>query len=400
MKKIVFIVLDGLADEPIPALGGKTPLEAAQTPNLDLLAQEGICGSAKVESQGALPTSESGHFSLFGYDPVSHKIRRGILTAKGAGLKTQKGDVALRGNLATIGKNRGIIDRRAGRIKDGQALINSLKGIKIDGAKFLIKSATEHRLAIIIRGRGLSPNVSDNDPHYGKLGQRARKIKPLDRTRETKETAKILNQFLEESHQILKNHPLNKRRKAKGLAVANYLLLRGASSVAKLPSFKNRYGLKACCIAGKFLYQQIGRVLAMDLIKVKGATGKSDTNLKGKFEAAKKALKTYDFVFLHIKATDSLAEDGNFWGKKEFIEKFDQHLKPLIGLENTLITVTCDHATCSLLKRHCKNPCPVLIYGSEKDGVVEFSEKACQKGSLGKVRQIQLMDKILGLASK
>ena len=400
MRKIILIIIDGLGDRPIQALNNKTPLESAKTPNLDWLAENGVCGLAKLKFRGATPTSEEGHFSLFGYNTETYKIRRGIITATGAGMKTKKGDVALRGNFATVDEKLNMVDRRAGRIKDPTALIKALNGIVIDNVRFLLKSATEHRVGIIMRGKNLSPNISDGDPFYGKLGKTARKIVPLDKSPEAVFTAKTLNKFLEKSRLILKNHPLSKKREKLGLPSANYILTRGASSLPNLPSFKKKYKLRACCIAGKFLYKQIGKILGMDLIKVKGANGLISTNLKGKIQAVKKALRKYDFVFLHIKATDSLAEDGNFKGKKAFIEKIDKNLKPLLKLKNTLIVVTADHSTCCLIKRHCSEPVPVLISGSKQGPVKEFSERACKKGKLGTIKQIDLMKKVLTLAKK
>ena len=400
MKRILFIVIDGLGDEPIPKLGGKTPLEAAHTPNLDFLASNGICGEAVVKFRGATPTSEESHFSLFGYDPELYKIKRGIIDATGVGMKAKKGDIALRGNFATVDGKLNAIDRRAGRIKDAQALIDTLNRMEIDGIKFLLKSATEHRVGIILRGENLSSNISDGDPFYGKLGKRARKIKPLDNSPEAIFTANVLNKFLNKSHQILKIHPQNLERERKNLPVANYILVRGASTIPQLPSFKTKYGLFACCIAGKFLYRQIGKILGMDLIKVKGATGLYNTDLGAKFLAAKRALKKYDFVFLHIKAADSLAEDGRFLEKKKFIEKIDKNFKKILNLKNVLIVTTCDHSTCSVLKRHCAKPCPVLIYGAGSNGAKKFSEKECRKGKLGRVNQLELMSKILKLYKK
>lgn len=399
MKKILLIILDGLGDEPIPQLEGKTPLEAAKTPNLDFLARNGICGQVLPKFRGATPTSEEAHFSLFGYDPRFYKIRRGIIDATGCGMKIKRGDVGLRGNLATVDERLNVIDRRAGRPQNPEAFIFALQGVEIRGVKFLVKSATEHRLGIIMRGKGLDPDVSDGDPFYGKLGKRARKIKPLEKSKETVFTAEVLNEFLAKVRQILRSHPENRKRKKLGLPEVNYVLARGASFLPKLPSFKKKYGLKATCIAGKFLYQQIGRLLRMDVVKVKGATGKPDTNLKGKFEATKKAIKRYDFVFLHIKAADSLAEDGDFLGKKKFIEKVDKRIKTLIGLKDTLIVVTCDHSTCSLMERHCRRPCPILIYGAGRDGILKFSERACKKGKLGKIKQIKLMKTILAISA-
>ncbi len=398
--KILFIVLDGLGDKPIREFGNKTPLEKADTPNLDYLAKNGICGLMSPHYTRALPTSEEGHFSLFGYDPKIYKMKRGIFTAMGAGMKLKKGDVALRGNFGTVDEKLNMIDRRAGRIKETQPLIKSLNGMVIDNVKFLLKQAGEHRVGIILRGKGLSSNISDGDPHYGKLGKKAKKIIPLDNSREAKFTAEVLNKFLARAHNILKAHPLNEKRKQRGLPVANYILIRGASSLHRIPSFKERYHLRSCCIAGKILYKQIGKILGMRLINVKGANGLVSTNIKGKIQAAKKALKNYDFVFLHIKATDSLAEDGNFLGKKRFIEKIDKHIKPLLKLKDVLIVVTSDHSTCCSLKRHCSEPIPILVYGDGRDFVDRFSEKACRKGKLGRFAQLKLMSKLLKLAKK
>lgn len=395
--KILFIVLDGLGDKPIKELKGKTPLEAARTPNLDHLAKNGICGLMEPFSTTAIPTSEEGHFSLFGYNAKTYRIRRGIFTAMGSGIKLKKGDVALRGNFSSIDKNLNIIDRRAGRITQTKIFINSLKNIKIDGVRFLIRQAGQHRIGIVLRGKNLSSNISDGDPHYSALGKRAKKIVPLDKNPKSAFTAKVLNEFLTKSYLVLKNHPQNIKRKKLKLPPANYILVRGASSFKKIPSFRRKYNLRACCVAGKPLYQQIAKILGMKLIKVKGANGLVSTNLKGKVQAAERALKRYNFVFLHIKAADSLAEDGNFLGKKKFIEKIDKTIKPLIKLKDTLTVVTADHSTCCKLKRHCKAPVPILIFGKSKDSVERLSEKECKKGKLGKFKQINLMTKILRL---
>ena len=395
--KILLIIIDGLSDRPISQLKNKTPLGAAKTPNLDFLAKNGICGQIKpFLYHTAIPTSEDTHFALFGYDVGIYRIRRGVLTVMGTGMKMRPGDVALRGNFGTVNAKLNMIDRRAGRISKTEPLVKELNGLVIDGVKFLIKKAAEYRVGIILRGENLSSKISDGDTHYGKLGKKIQKIVPLDKSFKANRTAKVLNKFIDKAHQILKNHPLNKKRKKSGLPPANYLLVRGASSFLKrIPSFKEKYGLKACCIAGKPLYKQIGEILGMDLINVKGATGLSNTNLKGKIQAVKNALKNYNFIFLHIKAADSLAEDGNFFGKKEFIEKIDKSIKSLLKLKNVLIVVTADHSTCSELKRHCSELIPLLIYGDGKNGVQKFSEMDCQKGELGKIKQINLMKEIL-----
>ncbi len=395
--KIIFIVLDGLGDQPIPQFKGKTPLEAAKTPNLDFMAKEGVCGVMTSIFRGAIPTSEEGHFTLFGYNPMKYPIRRGYFAAMGLKAKMKSGDVVLRGDFATVDKKGKLVDRRAGRIKDTRRLILALqrKIKKIKGVKIIIKRGAEYRLVVILRGKGLSWKISDSDLFYSDLKVRIGKVKPLDRSKEARFTAEVLNEFLEQAHNILKDHPLNKKREREGKLPANFITTRGASTPMRLPSFKEKYGLRACFIAGKPLYKGIARTLGMKEIKVKGDTGLLNTNLKGKFKAAKEKIKECDFIFLHIKATDSLAEDGNFLGKKKFIEKIDKEIKILFSIDDALIVVTADHSTCSLLKRHCKRPYPLLIYGNGQDKVKKFSEKTCPRGAVGKISAIKIMPLLL-----
>ena len=403
--KILLIIIDGLGDKPIPQLKNKTPLEKAETPNLDFLAKKGILGLVlPYFEKGKLPTSEDTHLALFGFDPKISNPGRGVLEVLGIGMEILPGDVCLRGNFTTVDEKMKILDRRAGRIENTEPLIEAISNIKIEGVKFLIKKAFSHRIGIVMRGEKLSSEISDGDPKI--IGVQPLKIKALDKSKKAKFTAKVLNEFLKRAHFILKNHPLNKKRKLP----ANYILVRGAGKLKKFLAFSKKYKLKSCCIAGGTLYKGIGKYLGMDLIQAEGANGLQNTNLKGKILAAKKALKKYNFIFCHIKAADNLAEDGNFLGKEEFIEKIDKNIKPLLGLKNTLIAITADHSTCSELKRHCVEPIPILIYGTPptllppasrapgKNGVQKFSEKACQKGKFGKIKQINLMEKILKYA--
>lgn len=391
--KILLIILDGLGDKPVLQLGNKTPLGAAKTPNLDWLVKNGICGliSPFLFPGEKNPTSEGAHIALFGYK--DYFLGRGPYEAAGAGMELKREDIAMRVNFGTVDKNLKIIDRRAGRISETENLIKSLSDKTIDGVKFLIKKSFGHRAVLVLRGKNLSAKISDGDPH--KTGGKVKKIISLDKSKQAKFTAAVLNKFLIKAHQILKNHPLNKKRESQKLLAANYLLVRGAGQFKKTPSFKKRYGLKSCCIAGGGLYKGVAKILGMDLIKVKGATGLADTNLKGKLLTAKKALRKYDFVFCHIKATDTFSHDGDFVGKKNFIEKIDKNLKLLFNLKNTLIVVTADHSTCCGLKSHCLEPIPVLIFGKEKNSVREFSEKNCRKGKLGKIKQTEFMSKVL-----
>ena len=338
MKKIIFIVIDGLGDKPIPQLGNKTPLEAAEKPNLDWLAANGKSGLVlpfKFSWQKK-PQSDSCHLALFGYDPEIYYLGRGPYEAAGINIKMEKGDVAFRANFATCDKDTKIIDRRASRISETQSLIKALDGMQIEGVKFLVKKSVGHRAVVIMRGGNLSPCISDCDPKA--TGVKIKKVMPKFTVlpkckkeqfvglRDAQFTADILNKFLRGAHKILDNHPFNKKRVRKGMLPANLLLVRGAGQFQEVPSFNESWGMKACCIAGGGLYKGIAKILGMNILNVKGANALSNTNLAGKITAAKNALHKYDFVFCHIKATDSLAEDGNFIGKKSFIEKIDQSL--------------------------------------------------------------------------
>lgn len=397
MSKIIFIVVDGLGDGPISELGGKTPLEAARTPNLDYLAKNGICGlinAFKFDWQED-PKSDTCHLALFGYDPQKYYLGRGAYEAAGIGFDLKMGDVAFRANFATLDDRLKVVDRRAGRIEATQPLVDALRGIEIEGVKFLLLKSYGHRAVLVQRGAGLSPEVSDTDPK--KEGLETKSSVAEDDTQEARFTARILNEYLQRVYHILKNHPLNTDRMKAGLPPANCLLTRGAGQLKETPSFKEKYGLNACCIAGGALYKGIGKLLGMDLIEVRGATGLKNTDLREKFLTAKEAAINYDFVFLHIKAPDSFAEDGDYKGKMEFIEAIDENAAQILDLKNILILLTGDHATCSALKKHCQEPLPLLIFGAgvKGDDVGKFSERACQKGSLGRFPQLDLMEKIL-----
>ncbi len=396
MKKILLIIIDGLGDRPVSELGDKTPLEAAQTPNLDKLAKNGICGLVDTFkfSEEREPTSEGTHVALFGYK--DYFLGRGPYEAAGVGMDMKKGDVALRVNFATVDKGLKVIDRRAGRIEKTEPLVKSLSGIKIEGVEFLIKRSFGHRGVLILRRGNLSDKITKGDPK--KKGEKVKKILPLQKTKEAQFTGKVLNKYLEKTHQILKEHPFNKERKKQGLLPANYLLLRGAGKFKQTPSFKEKYGLQACCVAGGSLYKGVAKILGMDLIEVKGATGMADTNLPGKISAVRDSLKKYDFVFLHIKATDTFAHDGDFEGKKNFIEKIDRNISPTLSFKNTLIVVTADHATPCEVKNHSSDPVPILVWGEEKDKINKFDEKECVNGRLGGIKQTELMSTILEFA--
>jgi len=396
--KTVLIILDGLSDKPVKKLKNRTPLEAAKTPNLDYLASNGVCGL--IESfyfpWQKYPRSDTAHLALFGYDPRVYYLGRGVYEAVGENIRMKKGEVALRANFATVDKNLKILNRRAGRISNTGALIKAISGIKIKGIKFSVTESLGHRAVLVLKGKGLSSSIGGGDADKN-IGIKAKSIIALDKSKKAKFTAEVLNEFLKQTHDILKNHSLNKKRKGKGLLPANYLLVRGAGEFRKTPSFYEKYKLKAGCIAAGHIYKGIAKVLGMDLINAQGATGGVDTNLPGKISSIKKNFKKYDFIFCHIKAADILSENGDCVGKMKFIEKIDKNIGSLLNIKDTRIVVTADHSTSCQTKKHCTELIPVLIYEHQKseNREIKFSEKSCKKGKLKKFKQIKLMTKIL-----
>jgi 2,3-bisphosphoglycerate-independent phosphoglycerate mutase len=397
MAKVIFIVMDGLGDRPVREFGEKTPLEKANTPNFDRFAANGVCGLMYTLGRGRTPGSDIAHLAIFGYDPAKYYTGRGPIEVRGLGIPLLTGDVALRGNFGTVDRCGIIIDRRAGRVRDVSEFASALDGTIIDGVTFVVKPGTAHRAGVVMRGPGLSARISDADPHVG--GVAVRPPEPLDASAEARHTAKALSEFLERAHSVLSGLPINQNREQQGLPPANYLLVRGAGYYSNVPSIYERCGLRAACIAGGGLYKGIGAYLGMDLIVVPGATALPDTDVLAKFRAAVLALETHDFVFVHVKAADSLGEDGNFQGKSDFIERVDEAASVLAGLDDVLILVTGDHSTPCVLRKHSSDPVPVLVHGPgvRVDAVTSFGERACALGGLGHFSGLELMPQVLNL---
>ncbi len=396
-----------MGDLPIKEFGGKTPLEAASTPNMDRLAKNGVTGVIHVLGKGVRPNSDEAHLTLFGYKLPEDYPGRGPIEAAGVGIKLEQGDVALRANLGTVNDELRVKDRRSGRIDDTSEFTKELDGIEIDGVRFIVKPGTGHRVIIVMKGNDLSDKISNSDVHYvtdTKVvedweGNKVNVTKPLDNSKEAAFTAKVLQKFLEKSHHLLGKNKLNDKREEQGKLRGNYLLTRGPGYYKKLKSFKGMYGLKACCIAGAGLYKGLAAVSGMELINVKGATGLTNTDVEAKIEAAKKQLKEYNFVFVHIKPTDIYGENGDCGGKKDFIEKIDKAVDSL-DREDAVIVITADHSTPCSNKDHSGDPVPVLIYkkGINADKIEKFGEKECKKGSLGAILGKELMKKVLEIA--
>jgi len=395
--KTFLIICDGLGDRPIAQFDSQTPLEAAYTPNLDKLAEGGVTGVMHTVDIGVRPGSDTAHLALFGYDPNVYYPGRGPLEVAGIGMEIKPGDICFRANMATVDDDMIVKDRRAGRIGDASPFAEKLNGIKIDGVEFLAGAGTGHRLGLIMRGPGLSPQLTDVDSK--KVGVKARKFESADKSREAKFTAEVLNKFLEQAHLKLNKMELNRERVSQGKLPANYLLVRGAGIFREVPSFYDKYGLKAACVAGGGLYKGIAGILGMDVVAVEGATGKPDTDIKAKINKAIELGKEYNFVFVHIKGADTMGEDGDPEGKKKFIEKIDEAMAPMLNLTDSLVVVTADHSTPCVLKNHSADDVPVLISGESvrHDDVKQFGERPCAKGRLGHIRGSHLMPIIIDL---
>lgn len=379
--KIILLVIDGLGGLPHPETG-KTELETANTPNLDKLVSEGICGLSVPVSLGITPGSVPGHLALFGYDPIHFSVGRGVVEAVGIDFDLKPEDVAARGNFCTVDKKGLVTDRRAGRISTEKCaeLCQLLDGLTIQRTKILVQPVREHRFVAVFRGGNLSPEVSDSDPQQAGVAPKA--IFAL--SPEAKEMANIANQFVAQAKVVLAKH-----------FPANMVLLRGFSRHLPLPTMDEIYKLKSVAIAGYPLYRGLGRLVGMEVLE----TG---TSIEDEFKTLAKNYNHYDFFFLHIKGADSAGEDGDFDRKVAIIEEIDKALPELINLQPDVLVVTGDHSTPAVLRGHSWHPVPVLLHSKwcRPDQVREFSESACLSGELGRISATQIMPLAMSHALK
>jgi len=375
------LVIDGLGGIPDPKTG-KTELESAHTPNLDALATKGITGLSEPISPGITPGSAPGHLALFGYDPPTFQIGRGVLEALGIDFDIKIGDIAARGNFCTVDKNGVITDRRAGRIstKESSKLCRLLDGTDIDGVKILIQPVKEHRLVVIFRGEGLSADVSDSDPQQ--TGVHARDVIMFNQ--QANRMADIANRFIAQAKEKLAGH-----------YPANMILLRGFSKRPQFPAITDIYKLKAAAIATYPMYRGLAKTVGMEVLKT-GST------IEDEFKTLKQNFEQYDFFFIHIKETDAAGEDGDFSRKVISLEKIDRLLPDLTSLEPDVIVITGDHSTPALLKGHSWHPVPVLLYSKycRPDGVRSFYESACITGGMGRIAATSIMPLAMANALK
>jgi 2,3-bisphosphoglycerate-independent phosphoglycerate mutase len=379
-KKIVFIVVDGLGGAVHPSYG-TTELEVAKHPNLDSLAKESLCGLAIPVDYGITPGSGPGHLALFGYDPVKYLIGRGILEVLGLGMELQQNDLAFRGNFATIDKTGVVTDRRAGRIPTEETvrLIEKIqKNIKkIDDVEVVLKAGKEHRFAGIFRHNKLVENITENDPH--KEGNKPHKIEPTVNSEEAIFTAQVVNKFIFEVKELLKDEPK-----------ANYVLLRGFAKYPNIPKMQEVYKLTPVAIAVYPMYKGIAKVVGMEVIDGCETIEDEIKKLEELFS------KPYDFYYVHIKDTDKLGEDGNFEGKVKKIEEIDKLIPRILNLQPDVLVITGDHSTPAVTKGHSWHPVPVLLWSKTipaciKNNVQKFTEEEFSRGMLGQIYMTKII---------
>ncbi len=369
--KILMLVIDGLGGLPI-AKGGPTELEAAHTPNLDALAAQSICGLCIPVAPGITPGSAPGHLALFGYDPIRYRIGRGVLSALGIGFDLQPEDVAARGNFCTVDGEGKVIDRRAGRIptEKGTELCNLLRKIELPGVEVFVEPVRGYRFMLVLRGDGLSGELSDTDPQ--RVGV---KPLPISAGPGAERTAELVERWVEEARQLLAGH-----------YPANMVLLRGFSKLPSIPTMEEVYKLKAGAIATYPMYKGLAKLVGMDILP-------SGETLEEEIQALKSNWDNYDFFYFHIKKTDSAGEDGDFDRKVSVIEHVDELLPQIMELGPDVLIVTGDHSTPAQLRSHSWHPVPTMLWSPHcrPDGVKGFGERACASGSLGRFPATDLM---------
>ena len=379
--RIVLTVIDGLGGLPHPETG-KSELETARTPHLDKLAASSVLGLTDPVGAGITPGSGPGHLALFGYDPVQHQIGRGALSALGLNFPLQRGDVAVRGNFASVDEQGRIADRRAGRIPTELCvrLCEQLRDIVIPGAQFFVQSESGYRFLLVVRGAGLSAALTDSDPQT--TGHPPRPVEPLQA--EAAHTAELVNQFAAQAHRILADE-----------RPANAILLRGFAQRPSLPSLTELYGLRPAAIAVYPVYHGLARLAGMTVLD----TG---TDFAAEVETLRKYRTDYDFFYIHYKWTDSAGEDGDFDRKVALLEAFDEHVPALLDIAPDVLVIAGDHSTPAVMGAHSWHPVPFLLHAKTAfpDHTTTFSERTCMQGGLGRFPATAALPLVLAHAGK
>ena len=380
-SKIVMLVVDGLGGLPHPDTG-KSELETAATPNLNLLAGKSACGLTTPVAPGITPGSGPGHLALFGYDPVKYLIGRGVLEAIGIGVELRNGQVAARGNFCTLDESGLLVDRRAGRIPTSESapLVELLDRIEVPNVDVSVYPVRDHRFVLVLSGEGLNERVTETDPQT--LG-----VPPLEAgaaVPDAEKTADVVRSFTQQAQEILRER-----------SSANMVLLRGFSALPDLPDMGKTYRLNPAAIAAYPMYRGLAHLVGMTVVP----TGMT---FDDELDTLEKHFHEHDFVFLHYKPADAAGEDGDFAGKVEALEYLDARIPRLLELDIDTLVVAGDHSTPAIMGSHSWHPVPFMVksslYGG--DGVGEFSERACASGSIGGIPAVSVMAIALANAGK
>lgn len=414
MNKLLYVCLDGLGDDPVPELGDRTPLEAAETPFLDSLAAKGRTGTVVTVGPGIAPESDIAVFAILGYDPKEEHPGRGVVEAIGSGMDYRDGDLAYRINFATAEWPR-ILDRRVGRdlsSEEAHALAAEVnEKLKLTGATFVLESTVEHRGVLLIRadeGR-LSAEVTNTDPAYRKDGSlgvaletfepQVARCEPLADTAEARRAAELTNAFVEGAAKILDASEVNAERRRKDQLPGNLILTRdGGDHRPRLQPIRERFGLEWGCFVEMPVERGIAILLGMAPVAAPRLGGEEDYGRWARL--AVEALGGYDALYVHIKGPDVPAHDGRPLDKRDVIATIDRaffgEVLPLIDPKRTIVAVTADHSTSCVRKAHTDAPVPLVVCGGPvtSDGSTAFGERACAAGSLGQLRGVDVLARL------
>lgn len=383
-QRILYLVFDGLGD--LPDEGDQTPLEKATTPNLDRLAREGCSGIFDPVAPGITPGSGPGHLGLFGYEPLTHLVGRGILGALGIDFELEPGDIAARGNFCTLEAGGNVVDRRAGRLpnEENRRVLAKLRLAfeSVDlGCQVILETVSEHRFVVVFRGEGLGHEIADTDPQ--RTGVPPKAVVALGEG--SRATAEIVQRFVDRVIETLADEP-----------AANGCLLRGFDAKPALPTLSDRFKLRPVCIAQYPMYRGLARLVGMDVAA-------PPKDLSSMVDALKASWADHDFFFCHVKQTDKAGEDGDFDRKMRVIEEVDRLIPAMLELGPDVVVVTADHSTPASFAAHSYHPVPSLVWApgrTRRDRVECFSDRAAESGGLGRLRLRHLLPIALANAGK
>ncbi|MEA5037357.1 hypothetical protein SDC9_23534 [bioreactor metagenome] len=397
-SKILLLIIDGVGDRPCALLGNKTPLQAARIPNLDRLAAEGICGIMDPIAPGVRGGSDTAHLSLLGYDPHRYYTGRGPLEAAGCGIKMEPGMIGFRANYATVDDSGLVIDRRAGRIADTTEISAAVKnGVDLSkyGVEIEFAPGTGHRAALALKGKGLSAAVSSNDPKM--TGVLPKTIVAEDDTPEAAFTAEVCNAFAAQAAEILKNHPVNIERKARGEYPANVVLIRGAGEMGVYEPFEEKHELTGSVVAAAALIAGIGGSVGLERIPVLPTTPLAD-----QVDLVCCELEKKEFVLFNLKSADEYGHDGKAVEKMKYLEEVDAAILPFFEIPDLMIAVCGDHSTPCTIKDHSADPVPLILHGdgTRIDNVTCYDEISCAAGAMCRISGGSLIPILCDLIDK